>query len=452
VVFPKDIVKQLIEAEKIPITQLERRKEKIESKKNLTQELTKLVEEVRGGLRKNLSERDFKELKVDTNDELIAVTLDKNLAYPATYQFQVDKLAQKSSALTNGVPDKEETYLGVGYIQYKLPNGEEKEIYIDSENSSLSKIASLINKDEDIGMRATIIHDGTDSKEPYRLIMSLKETGDVNKAEFPYLYFVDGEYDLYLEKERPAHDAIVLLDGFPIEVQENQVKDVIPGAVIDLKKARPGEEFTLTIGEDTEAINLKFKDMVENINSVLKFIKEQNTLNESSDTSRTLGGDSLLQSVESRIRSSIFSYHPTQSGNKRIGDFGIAFTRDGILEFDEQKFVNELKKDSKTASQFFIGYKDEKTNSRGFNYKLYTDLNELLTVPSGVLFNRKRGFENRISDLDRQKADKERMIAKKEENLKQKFARLETTINQIKSQGAGLAAISGSMGNPITQL
>jgi flagellar hook-associated protein 2 len=246
--LPKDIVKQIMEAEKIPVKKMEERKGKIENKKQLVGELNKLMGDLKGKILQNGNARSLKELKVDTNSELVGVTVDKNIANPANYQFEVVQLAQKTSAMSAGVPDKDETYIGVGYITYRTPDGTEKEVFVGADDASLTGIAKLINKDSDNGMHATVVNDGSGSDAPWRLLISLDNVGDDNKAEFPYFYFVDGEYDLYLEKERPAQDAKIKVDGFEIEVPENKVKDVIPGVTIDLKKAKPGEEFGINIG------------------------------------------------------------------------------------------------------------------------------------------------------------------------------------------------------------
>ncbi len=451
--LPKDIVQQIVEAEKIPIQQMEVRKSKTEDKKALVGQLTGLVENMRGEILKNKGARSLRELKVNTGDNPnVGVTVDKNLAEPGKYQFEILQLAQKSSAFSNGVEDKDKTYIGVGYIKAILPNGDKKEIYVDEKHSSLSGIAKLINADTELGMRATVVNDGKDEDEPWRLMLSLSETGDAQRAEFPYLYLVDGEVDLFFEQERPAQDAKIKLDGFEIEVPSNRVTDLLPGVTIDLKKAQPGEEFTIDITEDVQKIGGKIQTLVEGINNVLKFIKEQNTLDEKSDTSRTLGGDSTLTTIEGRIRSAIFSTITTDKGPMRISDLGISFQRDGLLKFDQAKFESVLAKDYKTVSQTITGiYSMEKGKTPGFIDNLEDAAKIMLNQPSGVLHSRKAGLQSQINQVDRQIANKQRQIAQKEEILKAKFARLEETMSKIRGQGAGLAGFGQAI-NPVQQL
>lgn len=446
--LPKDIVKQIMEAESIPIHQMEVRKSKVSDKQALVQQLMGLVESMRGEVLKNKNARSLRELAINTGDSThIAVSADKNLAETGKYQLEVVQLAQKSSTISNGVEDKDKTYVGVGYIKAVLPNGDKKEIYVDEKNATLSGIAKLINNNSELGMRATVVNDGKDSDEPWRLMLSMSETGDNNKVEFPYLYLVDGEVDIFFEQERPAQDAKVKLDGFEIEVPSNKVTDLIPGVTIDLKKAKPGEEISIEITEDIQKIGGKISNLVDNINNVLKFIKEQNTLDERTDTSRTLGGDSTLTTIESRIRTAVFTSVQTDAGPMRMGDLGITFQRDGLLKFDQAKFEGALSKDYKSVAQTLTGkYTLEGGKSNGFIDILDDTAKTMLAQPNGVLTTRKNGLGSQIGQIDRQIANRQRHIQQKEEVLKAKFARLEETISKIQGQGAGLAGFAAPPG------
>lgn len=431
---------------------METRKGKIADKKALLGQLTTLVENMRGEILKNKNARSLRELKVNSSNDAIGVTADKNIADPGKYQLEVLSLAQKSSAFTNGVEDKDKTYLGVGYIRAVLPNGDEKEIYIDQEHSSLTGVAKLINANSELGMRATVINDGKSEDEPWRLLLALQETGDGNRAEFPNLYLVDGEVDLYIDQERPAVDAKIKLDGFEIEVPSNRASEIISGVTIDLKKAKPGEEINIEITEDIQAIGGKVTSLVDNINNVLKFIKEQNNLSEKSDTQRTLGGDLSLQQIESRIRSAVFSTIQTDKGPMRIGDLGLTFQRDGLLKLDQSKLEAELSKDYKKVAQTLTGsYTLKGGKSKGFIDILDEMAGTLLAPPTGILPTRKNGIQSQINQIDRQIANRERVIQQKEEVLKAKFSRLEETVSRIKGQGAGIAGLAG-MGGSMPQL
>lgn len=438
-------------AEQIPVQNMEKQKSKISDKKGLVDQLLKMVEEVRGNLAVNANARALRELKVDTNNDIIGVTVDKSRAVPGNYQLEVMSLAQKSSAMSSGFEDKDESYVGVGFIQYKLPNGETKDIYVDSDNASLSGISKLINKDSSLGVTANVINDGSGSDTPWRLVLSLQATGDDSAAEFPYFYFVDGDQDFQLEFQREAHDAKIKLDGFEIEAPENKLKDMIPGVSIDLKKAKPGEEFSIKITEDIEAVGVKVSDLVTKLNAVLGFIKEQNSIDEKTDTSRTLGGDIMLQSLEGRIHSAVFKDVQTDSGYHRVGELGLSFSRNGTLEFDQKKFQALIGSNYALATQILTGTFTEAGKTDGFMDNLNATVGTALRMPDGLIQSRKKSLQSNIDQIDRRISQKQKYLEEKERNLKDKFSRLEGTISKIKSQGAGVAAMGGGA-DPVTQL
>ncbi|HLE11865.1 MAG: hypothetical protein A2504_06870 [Bdellovibrionales bacterium RIFOXYD12_FULL_39_22] len=451
--LPKDIVQQLLTAEKAPLEQMEAKKGKIETKKKLVEEAIGLVEKIRGNLTANSSVKNLRELKYETRNDIIDVALDKNIAEPGEHQIEVIQLAQKSTAMSSGFKDKDNSYVGVGYIQYTLPNGDNREIYIDSEHASIAGIAKLINNDPESGMTAQVVNDGSGTDTPWRLLISLSETGAGNKAEFPYFYFIDGEDDLYLESQRPAQNAKIKLNGFEIELPSNKNSDLIPGVTLNLKKAMPGEEFSLKISEDVGAITEKVDDLVAKINGVLSFIKAQNTMDAKTDTSITLGGDMSLQSLESRIRRAVFQDVQTTFGPRRFGDLGVQFSREGVLQLDKKKFESVLASDFRAATQILRGiYTEEGVKSYGFMDYLEEAVENCLRAPDGLLLSRKNTFQSNINEMDRRIQDKMRSIAQKEENLKMKFARLESTIANLQKSSAGIASLAANNVSPVTQL
>lgn len=454
--LPKDIVQKIVEAEKIPIEKLNVRKEKLNDKLKLMNELIGYVQELRDAQSKTESIIDLNEFKVLFNEEIVDVTVDKFNVKPGTYSLEVQQLAQNSSAMSVGLPDKNETYLGVGFIEYELPNGEEKSIYIDSDNSTLEGVAKLINQDEEIGMRATVINDGSGSDAPWRLILTIEDTGNSNNAEFPYFYLIDGEEDFFLDEERNAKNAIVKLDGFEFAIENNKSSDIIPGLAIDFKKAKPGEEFNISVISDPKAILEKIDSIVAALNKVLGFIIQQNTLDKDSDTSRTLGGNISLQSLESRIRNLIFSQVTTSEGPVRISDLGVSFQRNGLLKLEPKKMEGNIANNFQKVAEFFTGYydKENEVNHLGFVKKMKKVVTSSLRYPDGLLNSNKNGITSRINQIDRQISEKERQLKQKEERLKLKFSRLESTMSRLRTQGQGMAAIAAQAGsfNPVQNL
>jgi flagellar hook-associated protein 2 len=440
--LPPNIVQQLVEAERQPIKALQERKGKAQEQLKLVDDLTSKVREISTGLKELGSTRGFADLKLETGDQnIINGAVDKNLATTGSYQIEVEKLAHKTAAASNGFPDKNETQVGVGYIKVHSADGKTREIYVDNKNNTLEKLATLINGKE-LGIKASVIQDKSDKSNPYKLMLSGKGIGEDSGVEFPTFYFLDGDQDFYIDKTRPAENGKVKVDGFAFDISENKLVDVIPGVTLDLKQASPGKEINISIKEDKEVIVGKVKKFVEGVNGVLQFIQAQNTLDKSSDTSKTLGGDSVLRDVENRFRDVLQGTVYGTGAISNLSQIGISFSRAGTLSFDEEKFNSVVAKQLGEVTQFLIG----NNQSTGLVPRIKTTLNNLLDGINGPLPNRSRGIKTKIEQFDQQIATKERILAQKEIQLKDQFSRLEETMSRLKSQGSFLQARMGGEG------
>ena len=128
--LPKDIVQRLMQAERIPVSKMEQRKAKMMERASLVDQLAKLVEKVKGDVDANNSRRSLKEISVETKEDIVGVSVDKNIVIPGSHRIEVISLAQSASAMTNGFKDPNDSYVGVGYIKYDLPNGDQEEVFI----------------------------------------------------------------------------------------------------------------------------------------------------------------------------------------------------------------------------------------------------------------------------------------------------------------------------------
>jgi flagellar hook-associated protein 2 len=441
--LPPNIVQQLVEAERQPLKALQERKGKATEQLKLVDDLTTKVKEISTGLRELGSTRGFSDLKLDTTDQsIITGAVDKSIATTGSYQIEIEKLAHKTAAASNGFPDKDKSQVGIGYIKVKDSNGRSREVYVDKSNSTLDKLAALINS-KDLGVKASVILDKSDKDSPYRLMLSGKGIGEDEAVEFPTFYFLDGDQDFFLEKTRPAENGKVKVDGFEFEIGDNKLKDVIPGVTLDLRQAAPGREINISIKEDQEVIVGKIKKFVDQVNAVFQFIQAQNTLDKDSDTTKTLGGDSMLRDVENRLRNVLQSVNYSGGGVNSLGQIGVTFARSGTLSFDEEKFNKAITSQLPDVTEFLIG----DNLSTGLVPRLRSTIGNLLDTVNGPLPNRQKGIKSKIEQFDHQIANKERILGQREIQLKNQFSRLEETMSKLKSQGQFLQARMGGGGD-----
>jgi flagellar hook-associated protein 2 len=453
--LPPNLVDMLIQAERKPI-------EVIEGNKANQEEKLKLVNELRthigglGDITGNLkSFSTLRELKARaSNEELLTVSVDKERAQPGVYTLQVEQLAKKASAMSNGFPDKDYTEVGIGWLEFEA-DGEEREIYIGEDNNTLEGVAGAINS-SGLPVRASVVYDEgiEDEDERYKLIIATNNEGANQQFNFSNFYFDDGDQELYFDKESAASNGIIVLDGFPISITSNKLTDIIPGATVNLLDAKAGKNVSVIIEEDIEAVGDKVDKFVEKSNDVFKFFEKQFNIDADTDTSKTLAGDSGLQSLQFTLRRMFQDAVPGIEGRiKRFSDMGIMFGRGGILEFDKEKFLNAANEDFKGVSDVFGAnryYEDEEGEKKimeGIASKLNTKSREVL-YGNGLISLKAKGLKQRLRSYDQEIERHERRIVEKEKSLRRKFATLETTMSKLKAQQASMSKALGAMPSP----
>ncbi len=445
-----------MDAESQPVKMLEARKETENTRLKLFQEFKAKFD----GITKTLGDlgdfKSFRELKYDLGDgaNIAAVTIDKDKAQPGRYTIQVDELAARTSVISNGFEDPDEKILGVGFISMNPVNGESRDIYVDDEHSSLHGVANLINGDPTSPVQAAVIKDSTDEDSPWKLIMTAKKDGKVNEIEFPDLYFLDGDKDIYIDANREAKNASVTVDGFPVQLESNDMNDFLPGVNMHLKQARPDQPFTLSITEDHQKIGGKVKGLVDAMNNVFDFIYKQNAVDEHSDTKNSFAGDTSLQTIEYRLRNLMHEGFPAgEPGTDsfhvvHLNEIGVEFGKDGKLAFKEDKFTKSLEKD-------FAGISEAVTGPSGLAAQLKVTLAGYTTPGTGLLAQRESSMRSRIRDIDNQIDNKQRMLDRRQQALVDQFSRLESSLSNMQRQQAALSAAlpaGGGGGNLVQQL
>lgn len=442
--LPPNIVDQIIEAERIPLKTMEAQKAKDDDKLKLVTDLEAKITDITKNLSELTGTRGFTNNKFISGDaSIVDGAIDPKTAVNGQWHIEVERLAQKPGAVSNGFPDRDSTELGTGYLKIQTPEGE-KQIYINGNNSTLDGVAKAVNQ-SNTGIRATVINDRSDREAPYKILITGLSTGADNQVQFPTVYMLDGDQDFYFDVSKEAQNAKLKLDGFPIEVPDNTVSDLIPGVTLDLKQAAPGREIRVTVKEDLEVISGKIKSFVDTYNAALGFIQNQSKLQKSQDGRERLGplgGDSLTRTIESRLRSIVINPQMgVRSSIKRLSDLGIEFTRQGTLNFNQEKFNATLSRNPSDVAAFFQG----DGFATGFVPTVKREIGNLLNSSFGAIANRKRGIQQRIDSTNKRIETKERQLEKREDSLRTKFANLETKMSKLQQQMGSVGAMAGGL-------
>jgi flagellar hook-associated protein 2 len=450
----KQALNAIIEAEKQPIKSLEKRKESESSRLKLFGDFKGKFSALQGSLDSMMGFNKFKELKAELGDgnQFMSVTVDKEKANVGSWEVEVKELAERSSMISNGFSDPSKKILGLGYINFELPDGKTEQVYVTQDDASLYGIATKINANSRGSVKATVLKDVTDSEKPYRLVLTAKKDGAENEVKFPQLYFVDGQEDFHIDQDKGAKNALLSVDGFEVELPSNEVPDFLQGVGVQLRQAKPGQKFTMSVTADNAKVADKVKRLVEGMNGVLDFINKQNQVNESTDTKSTFAGDTSLQNIEFRLRNLMHEGFGAHIGNEdafrvvHLSELGIEFDKKGVITFKEERFQKALESD-------FEGVADVVSGERGLVAQLKAVIEGFSNSATGVMAARERGIQSRIKQIDDSIATKQRSIEKKTESLTAQFSRLQSSLSDMQKQQSYLSAtLGGGGGNPVSQL
>lgn len=444
----KQLVAQMIEAEKLPIKSLESRKGIEQARLKLFQDfkgkvgsLSKSVEDI-GSISK------LREFKVDLGDgkDLVDVTIDKEKAMAGTYEVQVDQLAARSSMISRGFKDPEEPNLGMGFVVFQKADGSNFELFVDEKESSLRNIATKINKTEGAPVQASVIKDIYDADKPWKLIVTAKQDGEPREVTFPEFYFMDGNEDFWIDDKKGAQNAFIKLDGFSVDLESNDTANFLEGINLHLKQSRPDKPFMIKVSEDHQKVGDKIKGVVDQINGVLEFINKQNAVDKDTDTKATFAGDTSLQTMEYRLRNLLhegFPYWPNPEDDKPqlvwMHELGVTLGRNGLLSYNDTKF-------NKAMEENFDRTAEAITGEYGFAAQLKQVLQSFNDPATGMMSTREKGLRARIKSIDDNIANKERAVEQKAQAITDRFSRLQGTLANLQRQQASIGAMGGGGG------
>jgi flagellar hook-associated protein 2 len=289
------------------------------------------------------------------------------------------------------------------------------------------------------------VNDRSDKEDSFKLEIAGLKTGDDNQVKFPTVYMLDGRRDFQFTGTNPDKNAKFKLDGHEFETASNVITDLIPGVTLDLKKANPGQPVRINITENYDVISEKIKSFVDAYNEALGFIQTQNKLTPGKDGTQRLGplgGDSMLRMTQSRLREIIQDVQQTGSKYSRIIELGVEYNRNGTLNFNQDKFTKAVTAAPLEVVEFLRG----DGRATGFVNNMKNKLNQITSAQNGVVTNRKKSMQSRMTEIDKRIERKEQSLAKREEQLRKQFSKMEEAMSKLQAQGAAAGAVGGGKG------
>lgn len=383
----------------------------------------------------------------------------KDDASNANYDIDVKQLAKSESVSSTFAKD---ATFSAGTLKFTIPAPTDddpnatKEFEVKIEDGyNLAQIRKEINKN-DLGITASIVSTSAGDKLVIDSGVSGKDaslkvefTADPNADPSKYtvnssIFNVDSNANTGSTwTVTQGQDAIIKVDGEEVTSSTNEFDTQISGVTININRVTDTEDETgnikenpvsVNISEDTDAVTTKMQNFVTAYNTLMDTMDslyKHNTYTDGANNydGGALSGDSMLRSLKSQIQNMMTGI-TNRSGDLDIYSVGIEFDSDGQMSLDTTKFKENIKDNFNAVVNLFSGEDndpDNVTEKDGVLLRLDSII-ETYTKSNGVLDERSESLNAEIRDYEAQESENAAYLEQYEENLRQRYAKLDTTI------------------------
>ncbi|MEC0901527.1 MULTISPECIES: flagellar hook-associated protein 2 [Bacillus] len=231
-----------------------------------------------------------------------------------------------------------------------------------------------------------------------------------------------------------AQNAKYSINGITDESSTNTI-EALPGVKIELLKVtEPKVEGTPDAGTTTEpktkGIDLKFTVSDSNVtdaaNVIKKMVADYNKAVSTVDIFAGKGGAFQGQAIMQSVRQAMNNVVTFSQDGNYLFSFGIQLKQDGTMEVNDEALTKALKEKPDAAKQFFF-------SSNGLGKMMEEPLDKLFG-DKGVVGERVKSIDSRVSDLDKKIKDIETQNLQKQDEIVKKYQKLESTLAALDSQ------------------
>lgn len=382
----------------------------------------------------------------------------------ANGNYDIDVLQLSSTEKLSKTFNSDETFAaGKLTITVPAPTDEKpdatKSFDVEIEDGyNLEQLRKAINKN-DLGVTASIVSTANGDKlvidsgvsgDDAHFSMAFDTTGDTTKhTDLGTLFTVDtktattGATSIGGWSLTQGQDAVIEVDGEEVRSSTNEFDGQISGLTINVNRVTTTKDdngnteknpVNVSITEDTEAVTTKMQNFVTAYNTLLDTMDslyKHNTYTDGENNydGGALSGDSMLRSLKTQIQNMMTGLEARSNGLD-IYSIGIEFDSDGVMSLDTTKFKDNIKENFNAVVNLFSGEDDDEENvteNDGILLRLNSII-ETYTKSNGILDERTNNLNAQIKDFEAQEAENATYLEQYEENLRQRYAKLDTTL------------------------
>jgi len=428
------MVDKLVEAEKIPVEQAKKRREKIVEEKAEVEKLGKILSELETSVTGLKTKSDFYKLKVESSHPDILEGAIEGIAQLGSYEFEVRGMARNEKELAFGFPDKDSTAVGFGYMEIEREGMENAEIVVEP-GATLQDVAQQIN-DAELGVRAMVVNTKY-NPDSFRLLVVSDKSGRESKIH------IDEDTTFLEFKEQVTGRGLdVLFEDVPVTDDDNTLDELVDGVKFNIKRSEPGTRIQVNVTYDMDKTVEGIAAFIEKYNEVVRFSAEQSKNPQAGEPGK-LSGDYSVKQVMRTLQNALFPVNGQSTKFQTLAEIGINTNpKTGELQMDDAKVRSALSDNYDAVAQLFIRSK----TGDGIGERVAEKLKSFRDPASGLVRGRVKGLDSVIANQDKDIARRERNVEEREQAIRRRFMSLESQMSGLKQQGDFLSQRFGGGG------
>jgi len=369
----------------------------------------------------------------------------QTLASNATFSFDdraSSKDAKINSAINDGAPASDRT------VTFQIGQGDSASsvnIEINSETTYESFVAKFNQQAE--GATASLVNVGTSAEPSYAIVISSSEQGEskgsIELTSVGSEVLAAGSGAFNSSQLKQATNLQLNIDGIgTITRDSNTVSDLFQGVTFTAESVGNA---TISVGVDAEATKSSVRALVDALNEVFAFVKDNNTVErvESGDKVANIFGplkdtridDNLITTLKSILSDSKVS----GSAVNILADLGIETDKDtGGFRFNEEAFNTAISQSPNDVGEI-LGKLSDKLGAVDGPLASFVQF-------GGLIANGMSSNDSQIRALEGRIGDAEQSLARLEQSLVARFAALEGLIGKLQSSQQSLSSILSGLG------
>ena len=376
-----------------------------------------------------------------SSGDIVSVEADSD-ASNGSYNISVEQLSQGSrSVSTAGSFTSGDDVVSASGGDLTFTAGSETFTINVAAGTTLSELREQINDSADnFGVSANLIDDGTGNNVYLSMTSSVSGQGndlvventDASLDSVSSVAFGGGAGGMSITAGDEARDAIINVDGIDIRSDTNSFDGAVSGlsikalAVSNLDANGEPEKARAAIDFDKEKVKETLEGFTESYNALLSVFDRQTS------TQSVLNGSSLVRSLEGALNSNLMTTFSDAGALGSIFDVGIKMDDDGKLSLDSTRFNKAMEQSYDDVATLFAG-------DNGISKKL-EELVSTYTGSDGLLKDLVDASNSSASGVEDQLENYEYRMELYEQQLRDRFTQLDTTLASMNSNGNYLMA------------